>query len=334
MRIILFCLLNVVTIPSTVVAEVRIDGDRALVDVLRSAQQTNLAAHERGRLKATVQTQFTARSEKHSFDVLMMWEGDRAFWKYDSKIEKQGQSHEQMGLRQLEAPSVRICYLPAENRVISWPTKINSIPDGLLIRPRECWYHFGEGRTWYAMFDPEFAAASVESVSVERHGTDEILFQRHYKAGILLKVICSLKFGANVVHYETTPATRLPDAPDNIGRIPNPIHQGDYSWVEDGRFGYRLGKLEQTEADASNPKHPNWKRTITVLECDSEYLPTAGQFTFDALDVKPGTVVDEYSPAHRKYLHGVRPTASVQTELDALLHKLPERGFASSKRGP
>ena len=115
MRNVLYCLLAVVAIPSIVVAEVRIDGDRALVDVLRSAQQTNLAAHERGRIKATVNIIYTGRSENQHFDVLMIWDGDRAFWKYDSKIDKtdkQVGSNAQRGLRQLEAPSVRICYLP------------------------------------------------------------------------------------------------------------------------------------------------------------------------------------------------------------------------------
>lgn len=330
MRYFSWCVFAMLAAQPSLFAEVQFEGDRALLDVLRSAQQTHSVAGTRGRLVATVDTDFKVRAERQYYKMLMIWDNDRMYWEYDSTIEKRGHVDSRIGLRQLETPSVRICYLPNEKRMVSWPAKTQSIPDSLLIRPSDCWYHFGTDRSWLEIFDPTFLLSDVKVVRVQREGADNVVFERIYHAGIYFKVVCSLKHGANVIHYETTPAVNLPSSAKNL---PNPIRQGDYSWTDDGKSGFRLEKFTQSESDASAPREPYWKRTIIVHEFDAEYVPSATQFTIDALGIKSGTLVDEYSPGHRSYLYGVRPTATVQDELDSLLKRLPQAGFPSAIRG-
>lgn len=315
---------------TVVFAGVPFEGDREVVEILRAAQQANMEMYPAGQLKASVVQETPSQERQVNADVVMEWNGDSTYWEYGTVFSHKGQSHSQVGVRRIESPSSRLTFLISESRLISCPTKHDTLPEYLILRPKDVWFSFVAGRTWLEMLDPDFGDGYVESVRVHRKDRGEVLFERRYKAGNSLTVTCSLKLGGNVIRYETTPVTdKSVSSPSSY----NPIQRGIYTWVSDGRNGFRLEALEKSESDAASPNVFLTKRAIRILEFDTGFVPPPERFTLTSLGIKPGILVDEYSPAHRSYVYGVRPTATVQEELDAMLRRLPQAGFPSASRG-
>jgi hypothetical protein len=157
---------------------------------------------------------------------------------------------------------------------------------------------------------------------------DLVRFQRDYMTGHRLRIDCSLRQGGQVVAYESFPPSSAADSEQ--------VNIGSYEWVPDGVGGYRLKRLDTAIYAHGDRQQPLDRFTVEVLEFDPVTIPPDKQFTLAALNVKPGTHVDEYRPEHRSYLYGIAPPQSVQQQLDELLPALKEaaKAFTSPSRGP
>jgi hypothetical protein len=299
-----------------------VEGDRELFDVLRAAQQTNLTSYSRGRMKATIDRSLTASPQTDQAQVTLIWDGDQAYWEYDSKHSNSSGKSEWYGQKRVESPSLRLAYSPQRKNLVSSPKKRNSIPEYLLIRPKDCWYKYGEQRTWLEVLDPAFGTGFVTSVSIRKLDTDVVRLEREYLTGHRLRIDCSLKQGANVVRYESFPPAKPPEG--------DQIDQGTYSWVPDGMGGHRLELMEANKYAAADRTRLLSRFSLRIHEFDPHYVPPRDQFTMAALKVAPGTLVDEYNPQHRSYLYGIAPAKTVQGELDELLPKLKQSAKAST----
>lgn len=323
--------------------ELEFVGDASLLQVVRDAQETNGSAFPRGRMTAKVRLNIPAAADVRSTtaDVEIIWSEDRTYWKYDFTQERADPKHPtrvERAVRMVETGKERLWYSPDQKRVDVDFKSDTSPHEVLLVSPDHLWYCTAGNadqawkKCWRDYLDPEKYRNGRVIFSVDRGEEQDVVVTRHHsfelngnELDVMLTIVVSLSRGGNVVRFDRTPIAGAPPGVDAYGE------HGEYEWsaLGDGRFAPRAFRFRQYVQD---PDEPELTFDVDIESFDPNPTIKPNQFTLAALEIEPGTIVEERGGQGRTYRYGKEPVLLKEEELDKLADEQRARGFANPKR--
>ncbi len=196
-------------------------GDPALIELLRDAQATNLAALRSGTMTVRVEWSMPAIDRSVSMEGTMEWTDDRSLWKYRI-VDPQGVVTGARGRGTTMAGQPWHYQLRVDGNLISYEPDEATLwvvsEQGRLLRffelsPTDTWFRccapMGRqgGRPWAELIGPhpKFPPDYVESFEVAREGVSRVRLVRHDRDGSTSTSIFDLALCGNVVEsrYES-----------------------------------------------------------------------------------------------------------------------------------
>lgn len=321
---------------AAVTAAVPVEGDGDLLALLRSAQETNALLYPSGRITVSAREEISGDAA----DATITWSGDQTRWDYTRRQRIPGPQADGSPRPDavtegyiIRGPGRVMWYSPgARQAQMATGAPVGAgVPDILDVTP-EAWHRmdgpFGylERGDWKVLLDPERAPPSVTKYVVSRAGGDEVIVERHYTTGNVLRITASLSLGGNVVSYERVPFGR-PTA--EVGRGEVVWNKGNYHWVlaNDGQW-----RPSHFSCERRGKAGPIVKYTLDVSSFDASVRMPAQFFTEGALKLAPGTIVIESGQRERIYRigrGGGEMKVIQDSQLDRLADSLRRSGFAA-----
>jgi hypothetical protein len=301
-----------------------IEGDVALVQILRDAQRANIDALETGSLRARVIAK-TSKTAPIRVAVSLVWSGDRAYWEFDERQEvprKTDPSHLEPMIRRCRMTfdgsefSLYLMSQGSPGRVVIFSDADfhNTVPSYMHVdqRPSRRWTKLGSGgRPWAELLGPHpnfkqpvrkwlIQQLSGGRVLVERHDDDE-------GAGIS-RITASLELAGNVIETSYKSASQS--------------HESSHTWRKSSE-GVVLLDRELHKSDFGGITS---ETELVVESVDLQPVIAPNQFEFGALKVRDGATVDD-KIRRRRYTHAGRVVN--QELLEGIARTLRESGFAA-----
>lgn len=305
-----------------------IEGDAALLRVLRDAQSTNAARFERGVLRATAEER--TRELITRAEARVTWDGPRTYWNcsLSRTVAEPGPemgrlSEEPRQVDMIETPENYIWYSREDTLLQMVPDRSRTYDRTMRMRPEQTWFVFEphDGTRWSELLDPAFVADHVEKLVLRQDG-DNVVLERVYDFGSVMTVVGSLTQGGNIVRYHCdAPADARPGT-FSLER------RGTYEWEQDDRGEWRLSTMQYSQFPPGQEDDPSYSYRLTVHEFDPDPVIARDRFELASLKVAPGTKVQEFGPRHRTYRLGAEEKRVGEEVLDTLAGKMRERGFA------
>lgn len=282
-----------------------VEGDRALLDVLNTAQAVGEASFPHGALTAEVHTTNVGGVLDETIDVVanIVWSESSTYWKYKQTVLLTGREPEVTEGEMIETGDLHFHYWPDRKLAMTYSEGLGGYRPELRLRPDQLWFGVrGGSRRWSELFEvgtPEHPPkVPFDKLAVSSDG-DKIAVRRVLN-GAELYITASQKFGGNIVEYEN-PTT----ADDPMW------YRGTCEWKKLPDKRYRLKHCEHAMAAKGDKSHPNRTYELTVTDFDPEPEIAADRFRFESLKVPLGTQIQEVSKAGRKrYRQGEKAPAT------------------------
>ncbi len=310
--------------PQAARSEVVIEGDSALIDVVRSAQATNRSNYPRGELEADVDS--LVGTLQYTAHVTLIWDKGGTYWKYhQQEILKTREPSEQDGeIIEAESPA-QIFYSPKARLLQVCAAKKLSYGDHLNLRPDRAWFGHRLLFDFDQMFDPAFNPVYTRRFVI-RQEQQEIHVDRYFgdddDAGCI-RFVVSMDHGGNVIAF---------DSVDPQGSAA-PWYRGRYGWAESAQGVWYVEKMKLERSTAGSPDEVDFSLDIAVVRFEPEPTIEPARFTRESLKIEPGTKVEEYDLSNklaRKYRYGQAEEYS-QEQLEVLSSVLRGGRFAKGR---
>jgi len=296
-----------------------VHGDASLLELLITAQKTNIASFPRGSLTAEVRV-VQANGFSNAVEASVVWEGERTYWEFDTEdISPDRPKPLKTRRRMIEDAGILMVYFPGAPYAQIATDRSAGYGDRLRLRPDQAWFNFEGNNDWAEEFDPAKHPDSVFTVGADG---DLIVVERKQANGNLLRLRASLDKGANVVAYE-----------DQFGPSGEGFwREGKYDWVQDSAGNWRLQRYEYKRAFSGDPDDFDLTYVLEVSAFDPDPIIAADRFQFESFDLADGTIVEVVGANPRTYRHG--DVNNPQDVLEELARKLREEGFAAPDAAP
>lgn len=301
-------------------AEVEIEGDQDLVEVALAAQRTNAAKYPRGRMKADVVLKVD--DSVTTAEVATLWDHEAAYWTYRSETQ-QGTTQSKWAAELIVTEGLRIDYSPQSKLVqISRGSK-RKVSDVLKIRPMDLWFKIDGSRLASEMLDPKFNSEALPKYVIFEKGTNQIVIQRHYKAGGYCQFIVDLSRDGNVISYD-----KIPKSSEGVWI------RGSFDWqqTDGGQWYVKFLKMERAMKDKGGQHTRSIEVKVAEYEDDPQ-IPT-DRFTLKSLNIPPDTTVEEFG-ADGKRISRRKPPAAAKLNtktLDPLVETLKSGRLAKPSK--
>jgi hypothetical protein len=322
--------------PGVRAAEIQIEGppelviDREALDLLLAAQETNLAAFNKGRMKVHYEKE-TGAAQKLTLDGVFTWDGDRLHVRYSYQGTRGGKEIEsQLDARRIETPKEVLWYEPRYKLATRNPFhKRSTSQPQLCLLPRECWFHgsLASPRNWTEVLPPPSGTSYTKRYELSQSEPTIVEWRGVPWVGGHWLIRFDLAQGGNAIYREVVHASVDLGVPIQSG-----TEKVTWKWLPDSRGQFRLQEMsyrsehESGELDVSH--------LIQVQEFDPDPVIDAKVFTVDGLEIAPGTVFeDRTKPNHQRTIIG-QPDKVVVNEADLArrAEELRSRGFTARTR--
>lgn len=308
-----------------------VEGDGALLELLRSAQETNATLYPRGRLsvEATfVSRTFEGEERRTQVTGYLVWDGENTYRDF-VRLDQNPTYTQRKLVSSIDSDNKRIVHVPDRSALETYEGPSAKVPRIYRLRPDELWFRLERETEWKLVLSPTHLAEFVEKYLVRRLDEDRVLVERHHADDSVFRIEASLRTGGNIVRYELSQ--------------PNEVRKG--MWA-DGRFHWAkhssgvwyLKQYDYMRSFSNNPQEPDHVYSMVVTDFDPNPSIPRSRFEMASLDLAAGTMVTEYGPDNREknaYRIGdaAPPAEGVEEEVfENLARKLRDKGFASPRR--
>jgi len=296
-----------------------IEGDLALIDLIRSAQESNLSQFPRGEMRVERRTILNPGSRKIE-RILERWEDDKAYWEFSEVFQREEGEPGVYSGRMIRNGLTYTLYrhaghFPGDVLVCTDADFHGRAPLDLEVRPDYSWARAVESRRWEELLGPHPKMPNVARKWKIDHGRDDSVSIKRYdhQGNGTLTITASLQFSGHVIHTEYNGEEQ--------------VSERTIEWRLDDRGRTVLSR------DSSIDKHVLPKRTsertliVHSLDTEVEFAPE--QFTDVALNIRRGAVVEDRL-RQRVYTFGGRSVD--QAILDRLANRIASEGFAAHRQ--
>jgi hypothetical protein len=300
--------------------------DEELLQLLLAAQETNLNAFDRGRMRVHFE-QETAGERIIRVDGVFTWQGPNVHQRYTREVRVAGVVQElQEDGRIIETPRERLGYQPRHNYAGRTPPRdrLRYTRDEFRLLPREAWFHtrLSESRSWREMLEPDFAATSAVRYSLTRISPTQVEMRREHHDGTTLACRFDLTLGGNAVFCDRV----------EKGGLPSRL-KTTWSWLPDGQGLFRLNEFTHRQEGLDGELIVS--QFLKVLEFDPAPDIPADLFTLKGLEITtPGVIlVDETTPTPKRIVLGKADQDLIrEAEMKRLAEELRKEGFSARSR--
>jgi hypothetical protein len=311
-------------LPSSGDADLPIDGDPKLLLMMRDAQHANADRYPFGEAEVIAEIGRPGGPPHRRVEALVRWDGDkqRLTCVFTDRGTPPGESEPRLFKSRCDLiyrDNRSVLYDPDHRKMTISPISKLGHYDLTQLRPQDWWYGKvkGEGTTWADEMDqmlrrpPEF----LRQVRVRRLGGEQVEVVRDSGAAGRYRLVSSLVDDGNPVLFEMDVLESDFD------------EKRSYVWSRDER-----GRcyLKSCRVDRRTGKGGIWLH-YEVVRFDADKRPPQSAFEDRAIQIAPGTVVDDQIAGRRRRI-GDRPVEETSASLDRLVPELKSRGFAAPAR--
>ena len=309
---------------------VPVDGDIALLELLRERQQGNLTGFPHG--KATIELSVTysyigvdgqsiAKQEVRSMAVDVEWLGDQyravGDWWMNSTVPEESTGRTRMALCRNDRMAFTLSYERPSAELYPLSQSDGSVAS--IGTPRSWVMHPID---WIALIGkPNQTTGPVPDLkrrSVELEG-ERIRLRQHYEFDTgpgEVVVDASTEMEGQIVHYHSM----------HNGKLRKEV---DYGWTTDAKGRAMLTRKSCRLWDVEDVDEPTGIVEMTVRSFDLSYRPSPQRFTLRGLDPPRGTVVCD-QVLNKRYMIGspaASSTSSFSDKLEQVIGQVRDRGF-------
>ena len=307
---------------------IRVEGNEDLLQLIIAAQKTNQTLFPEGQLKAKVRGEWrSVKGGVTSFTVDavadVVWDGKKTFWDYRLTAEWRPEEGNKsvISAQMIETDGMLYWYSAERNRAQKIADQVSGYHSELKLRPDQIWFKLGESIDWLDVLKLSAQPPKVTKFVVRQAENGNVVVERHFEGGKILRIEASFEAGGNIVAYETILRDRR-----GIWR------KGTYEWAKDSRGRFYLRSYLYKRSVDGDPQRPDRIFSLEVLDFNPEPVIAPDRFEWASLKVPSGTFIHEKAHnRNKRYRLGQEPSKVDLQALDKFAEKLAAEGFAAPK---
>lgn len=267
----------IAVLASSAQAQIPVEGDEQLLEVVREAQLSQRKSLLKGRLKAIV------KKFEWSATLSYVWQDERSridFVLISPAVSENSSPRRDNGVAIIAGREMFIYYptLTLAQTVENFSKRPQPPLDW---HPQTTWYSCDLVFPWEKLLDHKNPLGKIKRFTVDESTPGQVKITRWYESGPRLEIVAAKDLGFNIVSYEEKGLAK--------GQNGN---AGDATWVADGAGGFYPQRMRywQFTADVDESPREVFKMEITEFSRDIEGRENL--LNIDSVPLPPGILED------------------------------------------